>query len=1110
MQSYLALTPDAVLVGCRPYDEQIVRVAYINESYTRLFGFTQDAALGQPVRMCHDPEAWDKFVAEVQPRFERGEQHFFSETRCMRADGSIFWASISFFAVEDEENQRRYTCATYRDIGDLKMREAKAARALEERDRLLAEQDGMYRQLLATQERLISAINAYPDPFVIYDNEKRLVTCNTAYKKSMSTRPDRITKGMHLTEVLNEALDSGLIPPAPGAREDYIETLFSHHDTKRVEDIELPGDRHHRVLRSRASNGDWIIIRVDITALSRERRQSTELHERMIAALNAYPDPFSIFDADERLLMWNDAFEALVGDVPGQMRAGLAHRDILRVGLQNGRFNETYLVENERLIREGRTPGAATRTHCDIEMPDGTEYRMMRSRAPKGDHVVIHQNTTELVHQRSSAEKSQARLLAAISAYPAPFCIYDAERRLAVWNDAYALSFTENPEDLTVGMPMRAVVDIGLHNGRFADAIGREDAWREEILQSSLDCVPVEDIELAGDTFHRMLRSPSANGDIVTVWLDTTQLVRQRRALQETQDRLISAINAFPDPFAIYDQNMRLVVWNPAYSRNVCGAEEDVTVGMHVADVLRIALGKGRIPTAKGREEEWLEQYLGGVVGQSSVQELEFADDQHYRIIRSRSERGETLVLRLNVTETVRQRRALEQYAHRLEAANHEITYKALHDQLTGLGNRRYLSERFEAFSRKRAQEGGELAALHIDLDFFKQINDTIGHNAGDHVLKDVARRVSEIIDPQHVLARIGGDEFVVLMWLAAECDAPEQLAQRLIDTLSEPSVYEGRECRFGCSIGIAKTPLAEEAELLTNSDVALYKAKRAGRGCAAVFDRLDIEEMRRTKELADDIVRGLDAREFVAFYQPQVDAITGEVVGMEALARWRHPDRGVLAPDEFLDVASEMNVIADIDRMIFNTALEECAGAFSSFSVLPDLSFNVSARRLEHRQINEIGQMVGKYPGNVAFELLETIYLEEESDFFLMCLDRVRDLGIGLEVDDFGSGRASVVALQKIAPDRLKIDRRLVAPMREGNNAAQLVRSIIDIGHALDISVTAEGVETAEQVHLLARLGAERLQGFFIAPPLDLPDLLDFLNMRRQTRAVAQPGRPR
>lgn len=1103
LQSYLALTPDAVLVGCRPYDEDIVKVAYINDSFTRLFGYTPGEALGQPVRMLHAPDAWEDFVAEVQPRFERGEEHFFAETRCVRADGSVFWASISFFAVEVPEEQSRYTCATYRDICDLKMREANAARALEERERLLAEQDGMYQELLATQTRLLSAINAYPDPFVIYDKDKRLVTCNTAYQESMSTRPERITKGMHLTDVLHEALDSGLIPPAPGPRNDYIEELYSQHDAKRVEDIELPGDRHHRVLRSRASNGDWIIIRMDFTALARERRQSTEMHERMIAALNAYPDPFSIFDADERLLMWNDAFEALFGNVPGELRAGLAHQDILRVGVQNGRLSADYLAENERLIRESRMPVAARRAHCDVEFADGTNYRMMRSRAPKGDHVVIHQNTTELVRQRSSAENSQARLLAAISAYSAPFCIYDAQRRLVVWNRIYALSFTDDPDELFVGMPMHEVVDIGLRNGRFADAVGREVAWREEILQSSLDCVPVEDIELAGDTFYRMLRSPSSNGDIVTVWLDTTQLVRQRRALQETQDRLISALNAFPDPFAIYDQNMRLVVWNPAYTRNICGEEQDVYVGMHVADVLRIALERGRIPVAEGREEEWLDEYLEGAVGQSSTQELEFADDQHYRIIRSRSERDETLVLRLNVTETVRQRRALEQYAHRLEAANQEITYKALHDQLTGLGNRRYLSERFETFSRKRREDGGELAALHIDLDFFKQINDTIGHNAGDHVLTDVARRISDLIDPAHVLARIGGDEFVVLMWLAEECDAPEQLAQLLIEALSEPSVYEGRECRFGCSIGIAKTPLADEKELLTNSDVALYKAKRAGRGCAAVFDRHDIYEMRRTKELADDIVRGLDAREFVPFFQPQVDAITGEVVGVEALARWRHPTHGILAPDAFLDVAAEMNVIADIDRMIFNNALEKCATAFTSISVLPDLSFNVSAKRLEHRQINEIGQMVRKYPGNVAFELLETIYLEEESDFFLMCLDRLRELGIGVEVDDFGSGRASVVALQKIAPDRLKIDRRLVAPMREGNSAAQLVRSIIDIGHALDISVTAEGVETAEQVGLLARFGAERLQGYFIAPPLDLPDLLDFLANRRRTRAV-------
>ena len=189
---------------------------------------------------------------------------------------------------------------------------------------------------------------------------------------------------------------------------------------------------------------------------------------------------------------------------------------------------------------------------------------------------------------------------------------------------------------------------------------------------------------------------------------------------------------------------------------------------------------------------------------------------------------------------------------------------------------------------------------------------------------------------------------------------------------------------------------------------------------------------------------------------------------------------------------------------MIFDKAIAECQTTLGGLPKPPSLSFNVSARRVHFEEIAEIGQLANSYAGDVAFELLETIFLEEESEAFLMQLDQLRDMGISLEVDDFGSGRASIVALQRIAPDQLKIDRRLITPISEGNNAARLVQSIIEIGHALKIGVTAEGVETREQAEILGALGAERLQGYYFAKPLNLPDLLSYVhgNHRQYRRA--------
>lgn len=1094
LKDFLSLTQDAVGIGYRGPSDDTARLVYINPSYTKLFGHNPEDILGGPVDIVHDPDTWDDYVADVAPKFEAGEQQFHAETTCMRADGSKFWASISFFAFDDPEGGGRYSCATFRDISDLKAREDAAAQALRDRDALLAKQDGMYRELLATQTRLLSAMNAYPDPFVIYDKDMRLVISNTAYRKSMSTDPEAIKPGMHIRDVMHTAFDCGLIDVPPQDRDAYFDKLREPAKIQRTaEDIELAGDVHHRILRSVAENGDWVIIRMDISELVRQRRQSTEVHERTIAALNAYPDPFAIYDAEERLVMWNDAFTTSITGTPDDLQVGMTASEVQALGARNGRFRPQD--ENKSAKLTGHTGSLAQASpHTDVELPGDVHHRVLRSQAPNGDFVVIQMNTTELVRQRRDAEALKERFLAAISAYPAPFCIYDSDLKLVAWNESYAAALTDTPQEMHEGMCLEEAMRIGLRNRRFIDATGREEAWLQETLKAAENLIPVEDIEIAGDMHHRLLRSKSRNGDLVVVRLDTTELVRQRRALEESQDRLISAINAFPDPFSIYDKDLNLLIWNPAFTASLTTDPDDIYVGMNVAEVLNVAARNGHVPAAKGRESEWVDEYITSETVHVEAEDFEFSGDKHYRIVRSRSENGETLVLRLNMTETVRQRRALENYAHQLEEANQQITFKALHDQLTGLGNRRYLSEKFSELSRLRRTSGGELAALHIDLDRFKQINDTIGHAAGDHVLIDVANRIRGNVREADVVARIGGDEFVILLSVPEDSDRPERLAEALLVDLVKPTVFDGRECRFGASIGIARTPLADEKDLLTNSDVALYKAKRAGRGQLAIFDRSDIEEMRRTKKLADDIIRALEEREFVPHYQPQVDAQSGRIVGVEALARWHHPKEGVLAPDKFLPVATDLNVVADIDQMIFEKAIRECEEAFHGMERLPNLSFNVSANRIQFEEIAEIGRLANTYSGEIAFELLETIFLEEESNAFLMQLDQLRDMGIALEVDDFGSGRASIVALQRIAPDRLKIDRRLVSPMARGNNATRLVQSIIEIGNALDIGVIAEGVETEEQARILSELGAGKLQGYYFSQPLSLPDLLAYL----------------
>ncbi|WP_422377864.1 EAL domain-containing protein [Roseibium sp.] len=833
-------------------------------------------------------------------------------------------------------------------------------------------------------------------------------------------------------------------------------------------------------------------------------------YARLVAALNAYPDPIVVYDRDLKMIFCNDGYAASMSDKPEELVAGMHLEEVLRLAVRDGRYPDA-IGREDAWIQSILSPEFLESAFEDVELDGDVHHRLLRSRSTFGDYVIVRLNSTELVRQKRQAEAAQARLIAALNAYPAPFVIYDSDDCLVVCNDAYRASMSENPEDLKVGMHRTDVARVAIRAGKIANAVGREEEWMSDQHQDAEMEKPVQDLELPGDVHHRLLRSRVENGDLVILRIDTTELVRQRRAFESAQDRLISAIHAYPDPFAIYDADLKLVVWNPAYEEAMSGESGKLTAGTSLKDVLYTAALSGRIPAAVGCEEEWAERYYSSPhLTAPGVEDLELADDQYHRVVRSRTEAGEFVILRLNITEVVRQRRALEEKSVQLEKANRDITYMALHDDLTGLGNRRYLAQKFDLLVQKRRENGGEIAALHIDLDRFKNINDTMGHAAGDEVLLEISRRIRTHVDPGDVVARIGGDEFVVLLSVTGNSDRPETLARDLLSDLSRPLFFEGKECRFGATVGLARTPLAEVEQLLTTSDLALYKAKRRGRGQLGIFDRADLEDAQRTKALADDVLRGIEAVEFEPYFQPQMDAATGEVVALEALARWRHPEYGILAPGAFLSIATDLNVAGDIDRLIFEQAIAACQSAFGSDARPPSLSFNVSEGRINHHDFDAIQRQVQAYAGQVSFELLETIFLEEQDDASLCRLDRLRELGIAIEVDDFGSGRASVVALQRINPDRLKIDRRLVALVDKGSGGLRLLRSLIEIGHALEIGVTAEGVETRDQADILAGLGCDRLQGYHFARPMAFADLVAFLRKSEDARSeqVFQPDR--
>lgn len=439
-----------------------------------------------------------------------------------------------------------------------------------------------------------------------------------------------------------------------------------------------------------------------------------------------------------------------------------------------------------------------------------------------------------------------------------------------------------------------------------------------------------------------------------------------------------------------------------------------------------------------------------------------------------------------------------------LELAKNRIEFNALHDPLTSLANRRKLDLELDMLGRNGAKQPSRFAILHLDLDRFKEINDTLGHAAGDAMLVHASRILMKHVPRGDLVARIGGDEFVVLARRQTSVDELATLANTIIEEMRQPLDFEGFDCRCGVSIGIAQAhgALPDPRKVLINADIALYQAKEKGRNCYEFFTPDLQANIVAKKRMADDMLAGLDRDEFVVWYQPQFEADSMQLCGAEALIRWRHPDRGILASGNFLKVAEDLNVMARIDELVLQTALKDQMRWTALGMQVPRISVNVSSKRLHDDNLIDQLKGLSINPGSICFELVESIFLDESDTLASENIEKIKALGIDIEIDDFGTGHTSIVSLLKLKPKRLKIDRQLVMPVTVQPQERSLVRNIVEIARSLGIETVAEGVETQEHAGILRQLGCDYLQGYAFAKPLSFEDFTRFVDRLPQRKA--------
>ncbi|WP_457746237.1 putative bifunctional diguanylate cyclase/phosphodiesterase [Sulfurimonas sp.] len=446
---------------------------------------------------------------------------------------------------------------------------------------------------------------------------------------------------------------------------------------------------------------------------------------------------------------------------------------------------------------------------------------------------------------------------------------------------------------------------------------------------------------------------------------------------------------------------------------------------------------------------------------------------------------------------------SVEEKTKELQQYSDKLYYLAHHDLLTDTPNRLLFLDRLKQQIKHARRNGQSLGVLFMDLDRFKEINDTYGHEVGDKLLIKVAAVLKSCVRTEDTVARLGGDEFTILLINATQLSIIK-IVEKIVKSMQEPFIINGIELYSTFSIGISiygqdgDTPNI----LLRNADTAMYKAKENGRNSYQFYDEEMTELALRRIELDKSVRRALENGEFEPYFQPKVDARSGKVVGLEALIRWNHPTKGLISPHEFIPFAEEVGLILDIDAYMLKYSMYAILSLQEEGIDTGVLSVNISTKKLESQsfknELHETIKSIGFDPAKLELEILES-QIMKDPDHSQKMLNYIRELGILISIDDFGTGYSSLSYLSQLSIDKLKIDRSFIMHIPEASDDVAIVKTIISLARNLNLELIAEGVETKEQIDFLLKEGCHIIQGYYYSKPLSLSECREYLLSKRK-----------
>jgi diguanylate cyclase (GGDEF)-like protein len=960
-------------------------------------------------------------------------------------------------------------------------------RELEGANKLLRERE----EALENQNlRVDAALENMFQGLAMFDDQERIVVANDRFAEMYGLKPEQVRPGTTLREIAELRVASGLYE---GFNADHVVDLMRarvargtvSHLTSRL------GDGRTFVVSIRPRpDGGWVTTHQDVTerealnarleqqnALLQQREEELKAqNNRFDAAMRNMSQGLCLFDAEQRVVLANDRYADIYRLRSDQVKPGTTLRQIFEARAGNGVYNH---IDKDQFVEAG-VAGFAQEVSQVVRLADGRCISVLRRPMADGGLVSTHEDVTERERLKERLEQQNVQLDAALNNMTQGLAMFDADQCLVVCNERYAEMYRLTPEQVKRGTTLRQLLEYrvasGCHNAAGPDHF--VDELLEEFSKTSSGVH-----ELADGRSINVRRRKTANGGYVVTHEDITEsqklhaLVEQNnKLLSDRTATLQSIIDNFPGGISFLDENFRVVVANDKLRRLL-----DLPDSM-------FANGPPLI------EDFFRFNALRGDYGPGSIDEHVAArmalmrERRRHVLVRERPDgtvlevRGEPLSYGGFITTymDITERR-------RSEA---KIAHMALHDALTGLANRVLLNEKLEeALARVRR---GEMVAIHlIDLDHFKNVNDTLGHPAGDRLLKDAADRLRALVRETDTIARMGGDEFAIVQVAINQPADATSLAARLIESVSQPYELEGRQVVIGASVGIAVGPVDGLAsdQLMRNADLALYRAKGDGRGTYRFFEAGMDEQMQERRVLEEDLRKALTAGEFELHYQPVVNLEANKIAGFEALIRWQHPEKGMIPPGAFIGLAEEIGFIVPLGEWVIRQA---CAAA-AKWPSHVRISVNLSPVQFKNPGLVQVVVNAlaasGLAADRLELEITETALLED-SDATLQMLYRLRELGVRIAMDDFGTGYSSLAYLQSFPFDRIKIDRSFIKDIADGVGSLNIVRAMAALAKGLGMETTAEGVETSEQLDTVKSEGCTEMQGFLFSKPLPLHEL--------------------